>query len=225
MKQKTQEDKQIIFPEKWNLIQLAGLLRMDRRTISEKLIKSRVPFSDGPRNSKLYNLDDVLKCMYSKPVSQNETGEFGDEELTELDEEKLLLTKAKRETAELILAEKRKEVVPIGDVLEELSKEYTFVRTQLRALPSRLAKHLANEADPEEVFNLLSGAIEDTLNELQADSIQALEKISGPSPEEIEAEKNKNTGSDLDTIMEEEKIEDKAQEIIEEQKEENKNNG
>lgn len=170
-------------PIKWNIAQLSQLLQMDRRTISEKLTMASVPFESGPKNSKLYKLDDVLVELYKTgPVSGNSAP------LSDIEQEKLKLTTAKRERAEHDLAVVRRDVIPIGEVLETVSREYTFVRSQLRGLPSRMAKHVANQSDPETVFKMLSEAVDEVLTELQSDAEEKLAATQNNNPEDTALE-------------------------------------
>jgi phage terminase Nu1 subunit (DNA packaging protein) len=161
-----------VFPPKWNLQQLAQLLQLDRRTIAEKLKMASVPFEAGTKNSKLYVLDDVLAVLY-KDGSQNSNNQ----PMSDIDKEKLKLTTAKREQAEHDLAVSRRDVIPIAEVVSVVSREYTFVRSQLRGLPSRLAKHVANQSDPAVVFKMLSEAVDEVLTELQSDAETKLAEV------------------------------------------------
>lgn len=156
-------------PERLSIVQLSLLTGIDRRTVSSKLTEARVPFEPGAHKSKLYRPSEALPQLY-----KNRDEPERDQNASQLDEEKLLLQRAKREKAELDLAERRREVIPLAEITAAVSREYTFVRSQLRGLPSRLAKHLSVMTAPEECFELLSNAIDEVLSELQADAIESL---------------------------------------------------
>lgn len=172
--------QQNIYPEKWNIAQLAALLKLDRRTIAEKLNTASIRFEQGPKNAKLYVLDEVLSELYKQGSSSTTNAP-----MTPIDAEKLKLTTAKREQAEHDLAVSRRDVIPINEVISVVSREYTFVRSLLRGLPSRLAKHVANQSDPETVFKMLSDAVDEVLSELQSD---AADKLAETPIEETKAE-------------------------------------
>lgn len=170
---------------------------MDRRTISEKLIKSRVAHEEGPRGSKLYKLDDALKCLYS---SQKNTDENSGENLTEIDQEKLLLLRAKRERAELDLQVAKNEYVKIDDVIDAVNEEYETIRRSIRGLPSALAIHLSSINSVEEINDLLTKEVDDILSNLKND---AENKVIEMSQNETGEEVQKTEEETTEEILEE----------------------
>lgn len=168
-------------PEKLNIAQLALLCKMDRRTIAEKLQQASVSFEPGPQRGKIYYVSEALPAIYGKHTRDEL------DNLSEFEEEKLLLLKAKREKAQVELAEKLKELVPMDMVLGEISNEFTFLRARLRAIPNSLAKVLALQTDPAHIFTVLTKAIDDALAELKADAEMQLQQLPDDA-EDIEQE-------------------------------------
>lgn len=163
-------------PEKLNIAQLALLCKLDRRTVAEKLQQANISFEPGTQRGKIYVVAEALPAIYgrlSKGAAEVES---------EAEEEKLLLLKAKREKAQVELAEKLRELVPLDMVLGEISKEYTFLRARLRSIPNSISKVLALQTDPAQIFNVLTKSIDDALAELKADAETLLEEL----PEDIE---------------------------------------
>lgn len=151
-------------PEKLSIIQLSLLCKMDRRTISEKLIAAGVEYEAGPKGSKIYVVANALPALYSK--TSRDLAEIEKETETE----KLLLLRAKREKAELELRQKLKQVVPVAEVVEQVGHEYGIVRARFRAFPSKLAKILSIKVDPADIFDILTAEVNDALSELKADA-------------------------------------------------------
>lgn len=166
-------------PDLFNISQLEELTGIERRTISKTLESNKVAYTPGAKNAKLYKPSEALPVLY-KP-SNNQT----DPEADELTKEKLLHATAKRKTAELELAERMREVVPINEVTDIVGKEYEVIRAQFRALPSKLAKQLSMSNDASQVFDVLKDSIDAVLSELSADA-QAQEIQIEVTPEVVE---------------------------------------
>lgn len=169
-------------PEKLNIAQLALLCKLDRRTVAEKLQQANISFEPGPQRGKIYVVSEALPAIFGR-----QSKEVMDIEL-ESEEEKLLLLKAKREKAQLELAEKLREVVPLDMVLGEVSKEYTFLRAKLRSIPNSLSKVLALQTDPAQIFHVLTKSVDDALAELKADAETLLQDLPAEQIDEEEIE-------------------------------------
>ncbi|MDX9731561.1 MAG: DUF1441 family protein [Bdellovibrionales bacterium] len=161
-------------PSLFNIMQLSVLLELERRTVSERLQTERTPFQEGPRNSKLYKMSDVFQSFTNKT---HDGQEASDTITSQLRAEELKIAKLKRERAEIDLANKRGDYIAVESVLKEVMTEYTTIRTKLLSLPARLSRHLANIADPEEINQMITDAIDETLEELKSDAIKELSKL------------------------------------------------
>lgn len=151
-------------PEKLSIVQLASLCKLDRRTVSEKLIAAGIDYETGHKGSKIYVVAKALPALYSKVVKDEL------QILKETETEKLLLLRAKREKAQYELAQKLGEVVAVQEVADQVGKEYEIIRARFRALPNRLALQLSLLMEAEPVFDVLTKEIDDALSELQADA-------------------------------------------------------
>lgn len=150
--------------------ELEVLTGFTRKTISERLKQAnveRIPI-DGSTNE--YRIQDALKAVYArtKRVVQ------ADQSSSDLDSEKLKLTAAKREMAELELSKKRQEVVSINDVLDAVADEYMLLRTELSSLHRSLAMELSRTNDPQECSSILEAAINKSLDNLTKDDTDSL---------------------------------------------------
>lgn len=70
---------------------------------------------------------------------------------------------------EMQLAERRKELVAIDDVVERVEAQYAIVKSGLRAIPGRVSQLLAVEADPARVEAVLKAEINVVLSALSAE--------------------------------------------------------
>lgn len=167
---------------KMNIAELSQLTKIERRTVSTRLLAQNVPFETGPKNSKLYEVHLALPAIYQKENNDAESQ-------AQQQNEKLLLLVAKRQKAELELDERRRKLIAVDQVLDVVEKEYTFIRSRFRALPSSLSKHLAIQTDPKAIFEILTNSINEVLAELQADADTQLAEI----PEQPELTKSENS--------------------------------
>ncbi len=163
-------------PKLWNISQLAIALGWERRTVAEKLHAARTKFEDGPRNSKLYHLADVIESLTMPP--QATAPDPGTEIGNLIQQEELKMVRAKREKAEIDLNIRRGEYMPVAVILDGISTEYSTVRKLVMAMPSRLARQLAVITDAEEVNRVLTETVDEILEELKSDSLKELEKYS-----------------------------------------------
>ncbi|WP_265499566.1 terminase small subunit [Paracoccus beibuensis] len=83
---------------------------------------------------------------------------------------------------EIELAKVAKQVVPIEDVLEIVSREYGAVRTALFNLGPGLASDLVHETDPAVIADIIRRAVDECMERMQADT----KGISAADPDEIE---------------------------------------
>ena len=146
-------------PKLFSINQLSELTQRDRRTITKKL--SILEAKPGPANGKYYELKDALPLI------------FAPDGTAELDR-RLLESQYKYEDhrAEKMRLEVERlkgQLVYVEDVASVVQKEYTYVRSQLLSIPSKVAKSLSVESDPSQVKAILDDAINEVLSELKAD--------------------------------------------------------
>lgn len=141
--------------------QLVDLTGLNYRTIKNRLKPIATVREDG--RSHFYDTRDALKLLYPTVA-------------TEMAKENLLLERARREKAEIEVGQLKGQLVPIADVGKVIRKEYSYVRSQLRAMPSNMAKPLSMISDAHLVYKRLSEAVDECLTELTADAKYELER-------------------------------------------------
>lgn len=93
-------------PEKLSISALAERFEMDRATVSKRL--SNAPFERGPKNSKVYSVEDIAELLTAE------------EDSPELEAAKLRRAVADAEKAELTVAKMRGELVNRVEVITEV---------------------------------------------------------------------------------------------------------
>lgn len=170
------------YPTSLNVNALASLTGFNRKTIGERLNASGLPHIEGPRNSKLYVIKDALPFIYQASGKS--------EDLSKLDAEKLRLQTAKATLAEIELAEKQQELIPINEIISIVSDEYTTVRNIMSQIPSALATKLTVETDSRVIADLIDAEVQSALSNLKLTSEEALKaQITTPTitiPEKTE---------------------------------------
>ena len=159
--------------------QLSKLTGKDRATITKRLENVKLA-DDTNGRAKIYDTQEVLPLIYA---AENLKGAENKIQMLTIEQEKEKLLKLRMENQE-----RAGKTIPIQEVVDTVSKEYTFVRMQLKAIPSKLAKRLSMENDPLKCNEMLTSEINETCNELIADKtyLKALEQF-----EEINDEEDK----------------------------------
>lgn len=140
--------------------QLAELTSLARETVRKRLGDLEPVKGEG--NTYRYDTHLALPRLYKAPGTKQEIDKA-------MAEESLLLERARREKIELDVKRMRGEYVSIEETCKAVEKEYSFVRSQLRSLPSKLAKPLSIIMDPHVVQTTIEEAINECLEELVAD--------------------------------------------------------
>lgn len=146
---------QLFFPKKWNLRLLAQLTGFDRRTLADRLKNAQIRFEQGPKNSKLYLLDDAMPVIYASSTNATLS--------TDNESDKRRLAAAKAELAELQLAKQKNEVINAEDALAAVTESFAEVRTGLLNLAPSLATKLATLDNPEIIATLIDEKIAEAL--------------------------------------------------------------
>lgn len=140
--------------------QLSELTGKDRRTIKERLGSTKPVRED--KRGQYFDTRAALNLIFSSAGSPK-----GIEKQLAL--ESLGLEKARREKIEIEVAKMRGDLVNIEDVAKVVERQYSIIRAQFRALPSKLAKLLSMISDPHEVFKIIQDEVNQVLTELTAD--------------------------------------------------------
>lgn len=88
------------------------------------------------------------------------------EEKVDYNTERARLVKAKRESEELELQVRKKELHSTEDVEKVMTDTFVNFRTRLLAIPAKLSPILAKKKEQTEIFKLLKAAIDEALEEL-----------------------------------------------------------
>jgi phage terminase Nu1 subunit (DNA packaging protein) len=75
-------------------------------------------------------------------------------------------TEAEASVKELELEEKKGNLIPINEAVNEIKDAFVRVRARMVAIPTRLAPELAGITDPQQVAARLQSVIDEALNEL-----------------------------------------------------------
>jgi len=142
-----------------SISQLSEITGKDRRTISDRLSDVKAHSADG--RAQYYDTREVLPIIL---VEKTVAGIEKKLQRIELETAEETLQKLK-----LANGKTTGELASIEEVAETVEREYSYVRAQLRSLPSRMAKPLSMVTDPGEVFTQLTDAINEALSELSAD--------------------------------------------------------
>jgi phage terminase Nu1 subunit (DNA packaging protein) len=118
---------------------------------------------DSSGSGPKFNTAEVVDWRVAQAVEKATEAAPADQTL---DEARRRKTQAEAELAEIELAEKRGQVVQIGEAAKLVAEEYTAVRSRLLAIPNKLAPQIAVESDRAACHALLSGVINEALNEL-----------------------------------------------------------
>jgi phage terminase Nu1 subunit (DNA packaging protein) len=140
--------------------QLSILTGRDRATITKKLAVLEVR---QVGRAKMYDAQKALPVIYG----------LADEDPSQIKErilkEELRERTARADKLETEVAKTRGQLVAIEDVTKEVAKQFTRVRAAILSLPSRLAKPISMETDPNVVKDLLDSAVIETLEHLSAE--------------------------------------------------------
>lgn len=144
-----------------NMSQLAEVTGIDRRTVKDRLQGIDPHAIEG--KAIVFDATAVLPILLGlEKVDQKAT-------FNAIQKETLRLEKAKADKIELEVAKIRGEQVPIQDVAAIVEKEYSAVRSQLIAIPTKTCLELSTIDDPAIIKSKLQDAINECLIELSAD--------------------------------------------------------
>lgn len=144
-----------------SMSQLSEVAGIDRRTVKDRLANVK-PFKKEGK-AIIFDATVALPVLFGYSAGNENV-------LEQIKEQTLRLEKAKADKIELELEERRGQVVAIEDVAKAVEKEYTYVRSTILSIPSKRAKVLALESDPQVVRSLLEQDINEALSHLQADT-------------------------------------------------------
>jgi hypothetical protein len=143
-----------------SISQLSEITGKDRRTVSKRLAALVPQTTKG--NAQLYSAPEAIETIF---VSDSVEGM--DKKLIRV---QLAIEEEKLQKIKIENGVSLKELVPVEDVAKAVEKEYSIVRSQIRALPSKMAKPLSMVTEPNEIYSRLQEAVDEVLLELTADA-------------------------------------------------------
>jgi phage terminase Nu1 subunit (DNA packaging protein) len=152
------------FAEGLNISEIAALFDIDPRTVGKILYGLEPDGAVGGRgHSTRYMGATILagiKRYYGVRVGENETS---------LEAERIRLTAAQANRAELELAISTGELLPVDDVIRETSKALTAIKASVMNLPARIAPAVFNQKTSRDVENVAKGIVISALSQLETD--------------------------------------------------------
>jgi phage terminase Nu1 subunit (DNA packaging protein) len=119
--------------------------------------------SKKPYKEWQFETSEIYQWLLDRAVKINNGDDVGENTMAEA---KLRERAAIAGLRELELAERRGELVLIGDVAKRVEEEYAVVKSHLRAIPGRMAQPLSAESDPTKIENLLKAEVDCALDGL-----------------------------------------------------------
>jgi phage terminase Nu1 subunit (DNA packaging protein) len=162
-----------------SISQIAEMTGFDRRTVKDRIQNLVVQKTHG--KAQYFDMFEVLPKLY-KLTSVGDNENIDDE----IKVETLRLERAKADKTELEVARIKGEQVPIKDVAKIVESEYTSVRAQLIAIPTKIFHELAIMDDPILIKEKLEDSINEALSELSADQKFNENEIPDIENEEVE---------------------------------------
>jgi phage terminase Nu1 subunit (DNA packaging protein) len=128
--------------------------RRVRQLRDDKIITEYMP---GLYNLKDVNHDYINYLRKNNPESENQI---------DYNTERAKLVRAKRESQELELQLRKKEVHTTQDIEQVMTDTLIKFKTRLMSIPAKLSPILSKKKDQTEIFKLLKGAVDEALDEL-----------------------------------------------------------
>jgi len=159
-----------------NLTQLCRILGVSAPTVRNYIAKGLPVITEANRKAGVEWEFSKTECLDWYEQFQDEKLRIEEERLANEEDDDALraarLEKLKVETARLELRLRREqgEVVPIDSIARIVEQQFTSVRQQLLSLPHKLAPLLAGKENVQEINELLSSYIHETLSELKEEA-------------------------------------------------------
>ncbi len=156
------------FADGLNLSEIAILFDIDHRTVG-KILYGFIPDGKSNKQSKLYMGKTVLAAL------KHYYGAKGGKDTT-LEQERIRLTAAQANRAEMDLAISKGELLPVDDVIRESTKALSTIKAAVMNLPARIAPAVFNQKTSRDVETVAKGIVVGALHQLETD-IKALPSV------------------------------------------------
>jgi terminase small subunit / prophage DNA-packing protein len=150
-----------------NKADLASLHGVSLPTI-DSWIRKGCPFTQRGSKGKEWQFDSaaIVEWLLTKAV-EDATGDISKVSYVEAKRRKVA---AQAALAEYELAERRKELISVEDVIDQISKEYSNCRSRLFNIPSNIAPILVTLKTEAEIRDRIRAEISEALSELTSDN-------------------------------------------------------
>jgi phage terminase Nu1 subunit (DNA packaging protein) len=157
-----------------SISKIAELTGKDRRTVTKRL--SGIKPAEVIKGAKNYESSIALAAVLSpdfeleirNKISAEKTPDHAGGYDGTVDDNRI--KRAKAEKLEMEVAERRRELIPINEIISEVEKEYGFIRTNLMSIPAKNAKILSELDSPAEIQKVLDASIFEVLKSLTVDN-------------------------------------------------------
>ncbi len=151
-----------------SLSEIAALFAIDHRTVG-KILYGFTPDGDSNKQAKKYMGSTVLAAL------KHYYGAKGGKDTT-LEQERIRLTAAQANRAEMDLAISKGELLPVDDVIRESTKVLATIKAAVMNLPARIAPAVFNQKTSRDVETVAKGIVVGALHQLETD-IKALPSV------------------------------------------------
>lgn len=156
---------------------IAKLLMLSERRVQQLTKEGVLPRSERGRYELAPVVQGYIRFLQERTIGGGNSGPI------DYQVEKARLTKAQADTAEIELAQARREVVSVAQVERTLSSLFAEVRANLRNVPARVVSSLIGTTDEREFKAVLLREIDLTLEAL-ADAAVVIDAEPEPDPED-----------------------------------------
>lgn len=150
------------FVDGLNMSEIAALFNISPPTVG-KILYGFTPDGNSDEKSKRYQGKTILRAI------KQYYGAVGADGDTTLEKERIRLTAAQANRAEMELAVSRGALLPVDDVINESTKALAAIKAVVMNLPSRIAPAVFNQKTSRDVENVAKGIVTSALDQLQAD--------------------------------------------------------
>ena len=145
-----------------NRAQVGQLFGIDSRTV-ERILLEYTPDGDSDKRTSRYMGKTVLNAL------KNYYGTSKKGRETSLEDERIRLTAAQANKAEMELDISRGALLPVTDVIQEMNKILMAIKAITMNLPARIAPAVFNSKTSREVEQIAKGIVNGALHELEVD--------------------------------------------------------
>jgi len=150
------------FVDGLSMSEIAALFNLSMPLVS-KILYGLTPDGNSDGKSKRYMGNTVLQGL------KNYYGARGKSSETTLEQERIRLTAAQANRAEMELAISRGKLLPVEDVIHVMASSLSEIKAAVMNLPARIAPAVFSQKTSRDVENVAKGIVTDALYRLESD--------------------------------------------------------